>query len=871
MRVPEVIAAHTNTDFDAFAGMVAAAKLYPRARICLSGAVNQNVRRFSRLHADRLRLTDASDIDLDAVGRLVLLETADPNRLGELGPVLRRDDVEVIVFDHHRADATPLPERYQVLRSTDGAVTTLLLRLLVSRGIPVSAFEATVFALGIHEDTGSLTFTTTTENDAEAVAYCMRQGASAVLIERFLHHPLVADQRRLLAHALESAEAVDSAGGIVLLAALEEPSYVEEVAVVAHRFLDVSGADAFFLLVGMEDRVFVVARARLGALDVAEVLAEVGGGGHAAAASAVVRDKSLAEVREVVRAAVGRVSRHAGRAADLVSEEATVIDADESIDRALVLCHRRSLGGLLISSGGVLVGSSGEDDLRRASAHGLGHAPIKAVMSHVVPAVEAETPGARLAEEAAASPTGHVAVLKRGVQRGREQISADSLLGLVRGGDVLGRAVAELPAEPGAPNLASRLTELGLDDLLEDVQAVATGYAGVYLVGGAVRDLLLRERTFDIDLAVEGDGIAFAEELARRLNGHVRPHPKFRTAVVAAAEQDGTPGIRVDVASTRSELYDYPAALPSVEPAPLRRDLARRDFTINAMAVSLKTEDLGTLYDPFRGLQDLSARRIAVLHNLSFIEDPTRLFRALRYETRYGFRMEPRTLELARACADMDLVGDLSSARLRDELVVLLGERAVDHALRRLNELGLGRSIHPRLTVGASVREWVRAADALWLRHGLAGEVPLWRLRMTLLLRDLSAEDIVEWAERMRIKRADGRVLARALVIGRRLAQRVREGMSDADLVEVARSESLEAVLVAMVLERGTATARRLASYLDRTRHIRLEIDGDDLRALGLAPSPRIGEVLRSVLRLKIDGVVQGREGELAAARRLVG
>jgi tRNA nucleotidyltransferase (CCA-adding enzyme) len=871
MQVSQVIAAHTNTDFDALAGAVAAARLYPRARICLSGALNQNVRRFAHLYGDRFGFITADDIEPEAVERLILIETAEANRLGELGPLLKRPGIDVVVFDHHdplHADAGTVPGAH-VISTDDGAVTTLLLRILAERAIQISPLEATVFALGIHEDTGSLTFTTTTERDAEALAFCMQRGASAALIERFLHHPLSRDQRELLARSLQTATPVPGIGENVLIAALSWDRYVEEIAVIAHRFIDVTGADAFILVLGMEARVFVVARSRLGGVDVAAALQPVGGGGHPAAASAVVRDRDPQSVADTVATAVRHASEHGRRAADLVSRPAALIDLDDSIDHALILCHREDVAGALVVEDGLIVGSVGEDDLRRAAGHGLGHAPVKAVMSRTVPAVSAATPAVGLAEQAAGSPTGHLVVHRAGQQA---PLHAGDVLGLVRGRDVLGMpAEADRRHLPEGPQLARRLAELGLDDLFEAIQALATSYQGVYLVGGAVRDVLLRERTFDIDIAVEGDGIAFAHQLARRLGGHVRAHPKFRTAVVIAGEEGGGEALRVDVASTRTELYDYPAALPRVEPAPLRSDLARRDFTINAMAVSLSSEDYGTLYDPFGGLQDLAARRLAVLHNLSFIEDPTRIFRGVRYETRYGFRMDARTIALARACSEMELVGDLSSARLRDELVLILRERSVEHALRRLQELRLDRVVHPGISGGQATRELIRATDTLWLRHGLVGEMPLWRLRLALMLRDVEPAQILEWADRMRIRRTDAGVLARAFVVGRLLLERVRTSPADADVHDAAGEAPLEAVLVAMTLDRGGAVARRLAVYLDRLRHVRLEVDGADLRQLGYAESPAIGRVLASLLRLKIGGILTGgRDAELAAAQRML-
>ena len=265
----------------------------------------------------------------------------------------------------------------------------------------------------------------------------------------------------------------------------------------------------------------------------------------------------------------------------------------------------------------------------------------------------------------------------------------------------------------------------------------------------------------------------------------------------------------------------------------------------------------------------LKSRRIVVLHNLSFIEDPTRVLRAIRYENRYGLRMDEHTLNLARACCAMDLVGDLSSARLRDELVALLEEEKADFSLRRMDELGLTPSIHGRLRAGEHTRELVRRGDGLRAAHRLEAEMPRWRLRLIWMLRDLEPEEIATWTERMRIRRQDADVLERGFVLGRRLTGRVQRGPSEADLYELARGEPLEAVVAAMTLDESGIAAARLGAFLDVSRHVRLEINGEDLLAMGYPSSPQMGDVLRSVLHLKLNGVVRGREAELEAAARM--
>src|ERR671924_133433 len=314
-----------------------------------------------------------------------------------------------------------------------------------------------------------------------------------------------------------------------------------------------------------------------------------------------------------------------------------------------------------------------------------------------------------------------------------------------RGPRALGAAAEPSPAEERS--LAEELRSLRhLAPVWEAVAAVSEEYEGAYLVGGTVRDILLGEPNFDVDVAVEGDAVAFAEALAGALGGRIKAHRKFGTAVVLYGE-----GGRVDVVTARTEFYDAPAALPTVEHATIREDLFRRDFTINAMAVSLQAADFGRLVDPFGGRRDLENRTIRVLHNLSFIDDPTRIFRAVRYESRLDFAMSEHTARLARCTVDMGLVGDLSSARLRDELVALLDEEDAGRSIRRLADLGVARAIHPHL---AADDETVALLDRLRaLVHEYDLSVRAWRVGLEALAPRMSPDEVYDWLERLRVRR----------------------------------------------------------------------------------------------------------------------
>jgi tRNA nucleotidyltransferase (CCA-adding enzyme) len=852
MRAEEVIATHGNTDFDAFAAMVAARRLYPGAVIA-TGSLNRNVRDFVRLHAEELgSIVEASRLELDAIRRLVVIETGSASRLGELEPVALDPEVEKVLFDHH--GETGLPDWVDpeaAVLSADGALTTTLVGILAERELLPTPIEVTTFALGIHEDTGSLTYPTTTQRDADALAWCLRHGARQDLVSTYLHTPLTAGERALLQHLMDALEPVDAAGEEVLVAAVRWPEYVEGVSNLAHKIVDLTDVRALVLLVEMDERVFAVVRSRSDAIDASAVAAALGGGGHAQAASAITR-KGLDEARALALAAlVERGRREALRARDVMSTPARSVSPDATVRDAMKLCQRHGQSGVFVVDAGHVVGAVGREDLDKAVGHGLAHAPVRGIMSGRVVTASEESTLAELQMLVTSAVTGRVAVVREG-----------ELVGVVARADLL-RAIEGAAPEAAEPteSLATELASVDrLRPLFEAIAALGDRAEGVYLVGGTVRDILLGEENFDVDIAVEGDAIEFARALAGSLGGRATPHERFGTAVVSYGEEG-----RVDVVTTRTEFYDAPAALPTVERAGLREDLFRRDFTINAMAASLKPADFGRLIDPFGGRRDLEARVLRILHNLSFIDDPTRIFRGIRYEARYGLRLEEHSARLARGCIEMGLVGDLSSARLRDELVTLLEDPGAAGGILRLGELGADRAVNPHLRAD---QEAVTLFErALRLRDELGIEVPSWRIGLAAIGRDLTPEETYDWLQRLKVRRRDVDLVAGAIVVAPRIVERLRaETLDPAQVVGLADPFAPDAPLLALAREE----LPELRDYFTRLRDVHLEIGGAELAALGLEESPRVGEILAELRRRKLNGELDGRESELEAAQELV-
>jgi tRNA nucleotidyltransferase (CCA-adding enzyme) len=367
-----------------------------------------------------------------------------------------------------------------------------------------------------------------------------------------------------------------------------------------------------------------------------------------------------------------------------------------------------------------------------------------------------------------------------------------------------------------------------------------------YLVGGTVRDMLLgRPPRFDFDLVVVGDAEAYARALGERLGGTTTTHGRFGTAAVRYGSR-----AHVDVATARTESYSAPAALPDVAPAArIEDDLGRRDFTINAMAVSLPDAEL---VDPFDGRRHLDDQLVRVLHEESFVDDPTRIFRAARYEARLRFRMDPKTETLARLA--VPAIRGLSGARIREELYAIFGEEEAPAALARLRALGVDEAAGLRFPEH-SLLPTLRALDAQY-GLGLAGE------HLGLLSIDASEERLDE----LKIERR----LVRSVTAAHRDARALRDAIaaprSCAEIVEAVERAGEETALYALAL--GDLAALR--KYFERLRNVTLDLDGDDLAALGLMESPRVGEVLAELRRRKLNGQLDGRAAELAAARELI-
>jgi len=421
----QVVVGHANPDFDAYAATVAATKLFPGSTGVFLGTQNVNVREFHNLHEEFLEFTDLKSLDLSAITSLVMVDTRDPDRLGELASVARRGDVSVIVYDHHQPQAGDITDADD--RSVDtGASTSILVHALQDRGVSLSPLEASVMLLGIHEDTGSLTFPGTTAFDVSAAAWLMQEGADIEVLNQYMTRALTPAQHQLLGQLTAALEVWDVNGQQIAYGEANADEYVDSAGVLGHYIVEDLGFRVAIAVIRMPGRTQVIARSRLSEVDVGRAMALLGGGGHAQAASASFRDELTDTLRTQVRDALTAVVLPPQRAADVMSYPVRTIGSSATMRDAGELMAKWGHGGLPITGEGSLLGIVTRKDVDKATRHGLEHAPVTGFMSRDVLTVSPDTDLRELERVLASRGIGRVPV-----------VDGTRLVGIVTRKDVL--------------------------------------------------------------------------------------------------------------------------------------------------------------------------------------------------------------------------------------------------------------------------------------------------------------------------------------------------------------------------------------------------------------------------------------------------
>jgi tRNA nucleotidyltransferase (CCA-adding enzyme) len=887
----QIILTHEQADFDALASLLGAHLAFEGTVPVIPRKLNRNVRAFITLYGMELPFVDPRDLPVESIGKVILVDTQSMISVKGM-----HSDTQVQVIDHHPT-REELPVDWDITADLTGATATIFTEAVREQDIHLSTIQATLLLLGIYEDTGSLTYTRTTARDLNAASFLLEKGASLEIAADFLNHPLSIQQQDLYDDLRSTASIHDIHGHTIILACGDAQKMDEELSTVAHKLRDLLDPEALFMLVTTRGGVQMITRSTNADIDVAQIAEKFGGGGHERAAAALIRDNDLDSVCQQLLEILPDFVRPAITVAEIMSRGPQLLAPDTPVRDAVLRMQRYGYEGYPVVS---------EDPEGRHQILGL--LTRRAVDRAISHKLNLTAEGLMDAGQVQANPEDSVEDLQKLMtDSGWGQIPVmnpenDRVIGIVTRTDLL-KTLTQQPAFPQPKNLANRLeTTLPPARLLLLKSVAKTAYdqrAALYIVGGFVRDMLLDRPSLDFDLVVEGDAILLAHSLVDKFGGRVTSHSRFgtskwhideeKTELFNKLEYEELGGTKpkketvseppldhedlpesLDLISARTEFYTYPTALPTVERGSIKLDLHRRDFTINTLALRLDGYHYAELHDYWGGLNDLNSGLIRVLHSLSFVDDPTRMLRAVRFEQRFNFHIEDRTRELIDGA--IRLLERVSGDRIRHELDHILTESQAYKMLARLDRLQLLRAIQRNLKWDEWLSQRIQSLVEISPEPEWGLELNNNKLRVNL--------GYILWLLRLTPPRT-GRVIKR-LKMPRKLANDIFSAQDIwRDINSLKKMQPSEVVIRLEGIEPLAIYANFLASedekaqdifwkYVSEWRQIFPKTDGHILQQLGIPPGPIYRQILQTLRSAWLDGTIGSAEEEESLLENLL-
>jgi tRNA nucleotidyltransferase (CCA-adding enzyme) len=875
-----VITTHVNADFDALASMLAAQKLYPDALVVFPGSQEKNLKNFFiDSMAYLFNMVDINRIDFDSVTRLVLVDTRQTGRIGKLASLLDKPGIEIHIYDHHPPTDNDIKGKIEIHGET-GANVTILTEIIRGKEILISADEATILCLGIYEDTGSFTFPSTTERDFLAAAYLLSRGANLNIVSNLIARELSPEQVVLLNDMIQAVTRYYINGIEVVVTSVTMEKYMPDFAFLVQKMVKMENLDAIFAIARMENKIYVVARSRINEVDVGKILTHLGGGGHPYAAAASIKGKTLAQTETSLVELLYEKIRASRLAKDLMSSPAISIQPTVTCKKARTIVARYNLNALLVTEpvDGTekLCGYITRQVIEKALYHKLDRVQVKDYMTTEVATVQPDADLIEIQKKIIDNKQRILPVVENKTITG--VITRTDLLNiLVRRSQALADEAPDPAKEPPHAHtrnvirfMKERLSAAMIKNLQQIGDVADEIGSGAYVVGGFVRDLFLYRSDEDIDIVIEGDGIAFAKKYAKIVGARLHTHEKFGTAVIIFPD-----GFKIDVASARMEYYKFPAALPVVERSSIKLDLYRRDFTINTLAIQLNADKFGTLIDFFSARKDIKEKIIRVLHNLSFVEDPTRVFRAIRFEQRFEFTIGKLTAGLITNAISMDFFRELSGKRVFAELRLILQEENPVAAIRRLKDFDLLKLIHPSIKLEKELMKTLNSAKKVLAWHDLLfleESYKRWVVYFLILIRNCKSQISQKICHRFELTPDDEKILCAERFAADRCVFWLERNLSvpDSVLYRKLAGFKTELILFMMAVTKKQAVKKSISHYFTNLRRTKLSLKGRDLKKMGLKPGPVYRQVLEAVLDARLDGTLKSKKDEIEFARQIV-
>ncbi|ONN26767.1 tRNA nucleotidyltransferase [Thermosipho affectus] len=840
----KVVTPHKSPDFDGFAAAYAFKKLNPDFKLVVSGRFQQNLEEFLRLFD--FEYINEKSIDED-IEKLVVVDTGTLDRVGNKIKEKLKLSSKIKVYDHH--PAIKIHEKKLDIDVFEiGSITTYFVLQIKEKNIEINENEATLFAIAIYEDTGNFLYDTTKPEDLEAAKFLLEKGAMLEYIQEFTNLEINTEQKNLMHMLGENIEIVKLDNNEIAIASAEIEKFIGGLNIITTKLWEFENYDTLISVVRMGKKIFIVGRTKSEEVNIKKLMEAFGGGGHFKAGSATLQNVSIDEVIYKLKHVLSQAIESSRKAKDIMTSLVRTVLSHETIGKVNELMNLTGHGGFPIIEGNKLVGIVTRKAVDKAIRHGLSNRPVKSIMNTKLITVYEDESILKVKKIMLENDIGRIPVLNKN----------NILVGIITRTDLLNADIEK--AKNKKVNIdffedAKSIMIKNIPNKVLNLLRLLGTYGDdnktpVYVVGGFVRDLFLGIKNFDIDLVVEGNGIEFARYASKQLGVKMVEHEKFLTASLFFKD-----GFRIDIATARTEYYDKPAELPKVDVSTIKKDLYRRDFTINAMAIKLNSGEFGTLYDFFGSRKDLENKIIRVLHKLSFIEDPTRIIRAVRFEQRFDFKIEDETLEILKETLEGNYLEKVTGQRIRQELEKIIKEKDPVKGIKRLAELKILMHIFPKTyfttTMEKKLKNMLVSFDLL---KNIYTKRNIFYAFLRILLEFYDMESLKNVEERYGIpkkfvdelKKTERRLIP--------VIEMIKTRIKFSDIYKVIGKPIFETATHIMAYLDDNNSREYFKKYLERVFSTKLNIKGNILKdKFNIKSSPEIGKIMNSIFCYKLD------------------
>ena len=836
--------------------MVAAKKLYPEAKLVFSGNLNENVLEVYNLYKNYLNIYKGSEISIEKVKKVIIVDTDNINKIGKFKEAVLNSTIEVIIYDHHTESICDKKDNFIVYKGNYGSNTTFLIKeiLIKHPDIIFTDYEVSLFMMGIYEDTGNLSYTNTTVADIKTAALLLEKGANLEMVNNFVSKSLGNRQRSVFLEYMQIGEILEFSVDRIFTGYIESNEFVDGLDVIANKIKDIQGVDGVFIIFGNSERNYIVGRGSSLNIRVNEILADFGGGGHFNAGAAVVKQISVKNLYEMVKLSIEKKVKAGKSALEIMQSPVKTVKAETEIKEAYKIMLRFGYNSLPVINGcGKLEGVISRREMDRAIMHGFTTAPVRAYMSRRIFTAEPVTPVEKVKEILMKNDTGCVPIIDKD----------DNIIGVITRSDVL-RVLyeqrkkvdnKEILREENIKKILNKNFPAEIYFILENVRKISSKRKEkAYLVGGIVRDLLLGIKNLDIDIVIEGNGTEFAKELALLLKADkIVIHDKFHTSVIFLEN-----GLKVDIATSRIEYYEYPTSMPTVESSSIKQDLFRRDFTINAMALEIDYSSFGKLIDIFNGYKDLSEKKIRILHNFSFTEDPTRIIRCIRFAVRYGFTIEEDTEKFIFDAVYNGFLNKMSLKRVKTELEILLQEKGAEKAVLLLFEYGIFKSINSKLELTDKIKtniSKIKNYDNLLEKLS----IKKWLIYFLTIFDDLSTDEMISIFEELSFKKNFIEKYSNGKNKRAEILNSLKKVQKPSEIITSFSEISKEVIIMILITEENVDLEEKIQYFFETLSKIKPILEGKDILSVGIPSGKHCSDILKDIFFYQLDNNINSK------------